>query len=214
MPWLSPCLTIALNGMNLNFSPNGTKRRMVDYPLVMYPMVAIRKSGGNVPLTTSGRRLCIPEPEQAPGVRTHRQEGPPFQRRWQQRSRLMEEWHPTLNVGVSPEELLPGTHRKVWWKCSKGHEWRAQVKSRVQGSGCPVCSNRKINVMKMIWLLPIPRSPPSGIPRGMAQGHRTPWSVDTMRRCGGNAKRAMNGRRQFFPEPPPETVVPCAPERL
>lgn len=57
---------------------------------------------------------------------------------------LMKEWHPTLNADVSPEELLPGTHRKVWWKCSNGHEWSAQIKARVNGTGCPVCSNRRV----------------------------------------------------------------------
>ena len=35
-----------------------------------------------------------------------------------------------------------GTHRTVWWMCDKGHEWQAQVKSRVNGSGCPICANR------------------------------------------------------------------------
>ena len=32
----------------------------------------------------------------------------------------------------------------AWWVCEKGHEWRAQVKSRVAGCGCPVCANREI----------------------------------------------------------------------
>ena len=59
---------------------------------------------------------------------------------------LMAEWHPTLNGDLSPDEIAPGTHRKIWWKCKKGHEWKAEVKSRVQGSGCPVCANRKIKV--------------------------------------------------------------------
>lgn len=59
---------------------------------------------------------------------------------------LLKEWHPTLNTGVSPDELPPGSHRKIWWKCSKGHEWKAQVKSRTKGTGCPVCSNRKVKV--------------------------------------------------------------------
>lgn len=88
---------------------------------------------------------------------------------------LMREWHPTLNVGVSPEELLPGTHRKVWWKCSKGHEWRAQVKSRVQGSGCPVCSNRKINVGENDLATTHPEIAAQWHPT--KNGTRTPYSV-------------------------------------
>ena len=57
---------------------------------------------------------------------------------------LLKEWHPTLNTDVTPDSIAPGSLRKVWWRCSKGHEWLAQVKSRVRGTGCPYCSNRKI----------------------------------------------------------------------
>lgn len=57
---------------------------------------------------------------------------------------LMHQWHPTRNVGISPAELSPATHRRVWWICRNGHEWQAQVKSRTEGAGCPVCANRRI----------------------------------------------------------------------
>ena len=56
---------------------------------------------------------------------------------------LLKEWHPTKNT-CNPSELMPGTHKKVWWKCEKGHEWQAEVKSRVSGVGCPYCANKKI----------------------------------------------------------------------
>jgi len=59
---------------------------------------------------------------------------------------LLKEWHPTLNQNVFPDKIAPYTHQKVWWKCSKGHEWQAQVNSRVRGTGCPYCSNRRIIV--------------------------------------------------------------------
>ena len=57
---------------------------------------------------------------------------------------LMQEWHPTLNADVSPHEVAPNSHRKVWWRCAKGHEWQAQVKSRARGNGCPYCTNRRV----------------------------------------------------------------------
>lgn len=57
---------------------------------------------------------------------------------------LARQWHPTKNGDLTPEQVLPGSHRIVWWICEKGHEWRAQIKSRVQGCGCPVCANREI----------------------------------------------------------------------
>lgn len=53
------------------------------------------------------------------------------------------EWHPMKNAPLTPGDVRPGTHRRVWWKCkAAGHEWYAEVKSRAQGCGCPVCANR------------------------------------------------------------------------
>ena len=57
---------------------------------------------------------------------------------------LAAEWHPTKNGELTPEQVLPGSHQKVWWRCEKGHQWQAQVKSRVSGCGCPVCANRAL----------------------------------------------------------------------
>ncbi len=34
--------------------------------------------------------------------------------------------------------------KKVWWKCSKGHEWQATVTHRSNGTGCPICANRQV----------------------------------------------------------------------
>ena len=56
---------------------------------------------------------------------------------------LLKEGHPTKNT-CNPFELMPGTHKKVWWRCKKGHEWEAEIKSRVSGVGCPYCANKKI----------------------------------------------------------------------
>lgn len=57
---------------------------------------------------------------------------------------LARQWHPDLNGTLTPEQVLPGSHKVVWWVCEKGHQWRAQIKSRVSGCGCPVCANRAI----------------------------------------------------------------------
>ena len=57
---------------------------------------------------------------------------------------LAAEWHPTKNGDLTPSDVLPGSHRLVWWQCPHGHEWRAQIKSRVSGAGCPICSNRAL----------------------------------------------------------------------
>ena len=64
-------------------------------------------------------------------------------------SKLVEEWHPTKNGGLTPDQVVAGTEKKVWWKCPEGpdHEWEATVASRARlGSGCPYCSGRKPSV--------------------------------------------------------------------
>lgn len=57
---------------------------------------------------------------------------------------LASQWHPEKNKGLTPQNVVPGTARKVWWKCEKGHEWQATVSSRVAGTGCPVCSGKRV----------------------------------------------------------------------
>lgn len=58
--------------------------------------------------------------------------------------KIATEWHPTLNEGLKPTEVLPRSKRKVWWKCSKcGNEWPAAIYSRVEGNGCPECGRKK-----------------------------------------------------------------------
>ncbi|MBR2742254.1 MAG: zinc-ribbon domain-containing protein [Clostridia bacterium] len=56
---------------------------------------------------------------------------------------LVKEWHPTKNR-ITPNEVMPGTHKKAWWVCSEGHEWESEIKSRVAGVGCPYCANKKV----------------------------------------------------------------------
>ncbi len=60
---------------------------------------------------------------------------------------LAEQWIAEKNPGLSPENVSPNSHKKVWWRCPDcGHEWLAQIKSRAgaEKCGCPVCANRKI----------------------------------------------------------------------
>ncbi len=39
--------------------------------------------------------------------------------------------------------VAAGSIKKVWWKCSKGHEWKAVIGSRSKGAGCPMCAGQK-----------------------------------------------------------------------
>ena len=52
---------------------------------------------------------------------------------------LANEWHPTKNGDVTPYDVKPGSHKRVWWVCERGHEWEACIRNRTKGSGCPAC---------------------------------------------------------------------------
>ena len=57
---------------------------------------------------------------------------------------LAKEWDYLKNSNLKPSEVRPGSHKKVWWKCSVcGHEWEAQIKKRSHGQGCPICVRHK-----------------------------------------------------------------------
>jgi len=57
---------------------------------------------------------------------------------------LLKEWDYDRNCGLHPDDVSYGSHKKVWWKCNKGHSWPAIVKDRTSGKSvnCPYCSGR------------------------------------------------------------------------
>ena len=55
---------------------------------------------------------------------------------------LASEWHYKRNGALIPENVTANSGKKVWWKCSEGHEWSAPIDSRNRGNGCPYCSGR------------------------------------------------------------------------
>lgn len=57
---------------------------------------------------------------------------------------LSEEWHPTLNGSLTPNDVCPGSRIKAWWICNKGHEWIASVTNRSGGSNCHYCTHKKL----------------------------------------------------------------------
>jgi len=52
---------------------------------------------------------------------------------------LSEEWNHEKNADLTPHDFTPGSQKKVWWKCNKGHEWQAKIGSRTIGTGCKQC---------------------------------------------------------------------------
>ncbi|MBO4483833.1 MAG: zinc-ribbon domain-containing protein [Lachnospiraceae bacterium] len=57
---------------------------------------------------------------------------------------LSEEWHPTLNGRLTPENVNAGSVTKVWWLGKCGHKWEASIYNRVKGEQCPFCNSQKV----------------------------------------------------------------------
>lgn len=53
--------------------------------------------------------------------------------------KLAETWDYEKNGDLKPTMVTCGSGKKVWWKCSKGHSWRATISDRNRGNGCPKC---------------------------------------------------------------------------
>jgi len=59
-----------------------------------------------------------------------------------QNPELAAEWDISKNGLLIPEQIYMTSHRKVWWKCSKGHSYKASVANRSMGTGCPYCAGK------------------------------------------------------------------------
>jgi len=58
---------------------------------------------------------------------------------------LAAEWHPAKNGELKPSDVMPGSSKRVWWRCktNPAHEWEATVTVRTQKKSrglCPHCS--------------------------------------------------------------------------
>lgn len=57
---------------------------------------------------------------------------------------LVKEWS-SRNGSLLPDSVNQRSTENVWWHCDAcGNEYRAVIKSRVQGVGCPVCAERSV----------------------------------------------------------------------
>ena len=55
---------------------------------------------------------------------------------------LVMEWDYERNHPLTPDQLMRHSNRKVWWKCSRNHQWRTSPNHR-RGNGCPYCAGRR-----------------------------------------------------------------------
>lgn len=44
---------------------------------------------------------------------------------------------------LNPDKTSSGSHKKVWWQCSKGHKWKAIVRTFAKQLKCPYCEGKK-----------------------------------------------------------------------
>ena len=56
---------------------------------------------------------------------------------------LAREWNHERNGELTPQNVTANSGKNVWWKCSKGHEWKAKIYSRHIGNGCPICNSER-----------------------------------------------------------------------
>jgi hypothetical protein len=100
---------------------------------------------------------------------------------------LVKEWHPNKNGELMPENVYSGTHEKAWWICQKGHEWESEVRWRVKGTKCLLCSYKNegvINIGDRFGKLTVTEKCPN--PRG-----RPRWKVKCD--CGNEKTVARKG---------------------
>ena len=59
---------------------------------------------------------------------------------------LVSKWSYEKNCDVTPQQVRPGSSRKAWWKCEKGHEWETPIKHMVKSQKCPYCIGRRVSL--------------------------------------------------------------------
>jgi hypothetical protein len=59
------------------------------------------------------------------------------------RPEIAKQWHPAKNGTLTPDNVTPGSGKRVWWICDKGHEWQTAINNRANGNNCPYCSGRR-----------------------------------------------------------------------
>jgi Zn finger protein HypA/HybF involved in hydrogenase expression len=61
---------------------------------------------------------------------------------------LVQQWHPTKNGSLKPQDVTAGSRKKIWWKChaAPDHEWEAPANRRTRPSQCPFCVGIRLSV--------------------------------------------------------------------
>ncbi len=64
---------------------------------------------------------------------------------------IAKEWDYEKNSPLTPKEFLPGSGKRVWWKCFKcGYSYQNKIVQKVKNNFCPGCRNKKEIQLKLI----------------------------------------------------------------
>ena len=55
---------------------------------------------------------------------------------------LVKHWDYNKNI-ILPENVTPGSSKKVWWTCEENHSYDRIIKLSTKGIGCPYCSGKR-----------------------------------------------------------------------
>ena len=54
---------------------------------------------------------------------------------------ISKEWDVKKNIGLGPNIISPGSRKKIYWRCKKGHSYVCTVANRVRrNTNCPYCT--------------------------------------------------------------------------
>ena len=58
---------------------------------------------------------------------------------------IAKEWDDEKNSPLSAADIMPGSQKNYWWRCTVGHSYQATPNARTsKQSGCPFCSGNKV----------------------------------------------------------------------
>ncbi len=83
-----------------------------------------RSAGEKCPICANARII--------PGINDLESQYPVLAREWSEKN------------PVPSNKVAPGSHKKVMWRGTCGHEWSAPIRNRVRGAGCPYCSHNLV----------------------------------------------------------------------
>jgi len=60
------------------------------------------------------------------------------------------DWHPSKNGTLLPQDVIAGSHLKVWWQCPniEEHTFNQAIRDHVLGKGCSICAPRGFRLGK------------------------------------------------------------------